>query len=305
MAMWVANGGSWLRRLAAVGLALVLAAPAAATDADWSYLVDKLVADGVERGRAVRTFRDPRVPEFSGLGFSLAPAESHAMYRGFLKAQSVARARACRSRLASYFQAAEARSNVPASVLGAILHVETQCGQNTGKSIVLHRLARLAMANEPENVRWNIARHTRGLSASRAATVAAQVRRRARYLEETFYPEVLAVFRLAAREGIDPLAIRGSGSGAFGLPQFLPSSFLRFAVDGNGDGQVSLFDPADAIASAANYLAGHGWRRGLTRTQQRQVIWAYNRSDAYIDTVLALAERLERALPSQLFLAER
>jgi membrane-bound lytic murein transglycosylase B len=107
-----------------------------------------------------------------------------------------------------------------------------------------------------------------------------------------FYPEVLATFRLAERLGIDPLGIRGSPSGAFGLPQFLPTSYLRFAVDGNGDGLVSLYDPADAIASAANYLVSHGWRPALTRQQQRQVIWAYNHSAAYIDAVLFLADRV-------------
>src|SRR6185369_13282950 len=124
-------------------------------------------------------------------------------------------------------------------------------------------------------------------------------------LEGVFYPEVLAMFGLADRTGVDPLDVRGSGSGAFGLPQFLPSSYLRFGVDGDADGRVSLYDPADAIASAANYLAHHGWRPGISRAEQRQVIWTYNHSDPYIDTVLALAADLERAQPSQLSLAER
>src|SRR6185369_11602712 len=124
-------------------------------------------------------------------------------------------------------------------------------------------------------------------------------------LEGVFYPEVLAMFGLADRTGVDPLDVRGSGSGAFGLPQFLPSSYLRFGVDGDGDGRVSLYDPADAIASAANYLAGHGWKGEISRAEQRRAIWAYNHSDAYIDTVLALAEHLERVQPSARSLAAR
>jgi membrane-bound lytic murein transglycosylase B len=55
-----------------------------------------------------------------------------------------------------------------------------------------------------------------------------------------------------------------------------------------------LYHPADAIASAANYLAAHGWSPAISRSEQRRVIWAYNRSEAYIDTVLGLADLIER-----------
>jgi membrane-bound lytic murein transglycosylase B len=120
------------------------------------------------------------------------------------------------------------------------------------------------------------------------------VRERVRYLEDTFYPEVLSAFEIGRRLNIDPLGIRGSKSGAFGYPQFLPSSYLRFAIDGNENGQISLYELADAIASAANYLAGHCWSPGISRREQRRAIWAYNRSDAYVDTVLSLADQIER-----------
>jgi membrane-bound lytic murein transglycosylase B len=272
----------------------------------WDYLIDKLVADGVDRARVVAVFRDPRAGEFYGLDFGIARAgESHALYRDFLRPQSIAAAQLCRTRYDQELRDAEERFAVPASVVSALIHVETHCGRNTGSSPVFARLARLAMANDPYNLRRNIARNTKGLAGTRAATVERLVRLRARELEGVFYPEVLAMFALEDRTGIDPLDLRGSGSGAFGVPQFLPSSYLRFAVDGNGDGRISLYDPADAIASAANYLAHHGWRPGLTYSQQRQVIWAYNHSDPYIDTVLTLAAEIEREQPSRRSLAER
>jgi membrane-bound lytic murein transglycosylase B len=68
---------------------------------------------------------------------------------------------------------------------------------------------------------------------------------------------------------------------------------LNHAVDGNGDGRISLYDADDATASCANYLAHYGWRQGISHEQKRAVIWRYNRSDSYIDTVLALADRLD------------
>ena len=93
--------------------------------------------------------------------------------------------------------------------------------------MILYRLARLAMANDPDNLRRNLNRWSAG-----DPDVEQRLRARARYLEDTFYPEVRATFEIARREGIDPLGLKGSGAGEFGFPQFLPTSYLQYAVDG-------------------------------------------------------------------------
>ena len=147
------------------------------------------------------------------------------------------------------------------------------------------------MANEPSNLAANVER-----LASRDGmldeALAAQVRARARVLDDMFYPEVRATFQVAGTLGLSPLEMTGSPSGAFGAPQFLPTSYQRYGEDGNGDGRVDLYEMDDAAASTARFLEAHGWRPGLTRAQQRAVIWSYNRSDAYIDAVLQLAAQL-------------
>jgi membrane-bound lytic murein transglycosylase B len=61
---------------------------------------------------------------------------------------------------------------------------------------------------------------------------------------------------------LDPAKPVGSFAGAMGLGQFMPSSFLQWAVDFNGDGRKDLWDPEDAIGSVANYFAQHGWKAG-------------------------------------------
>ena len=289
------------RGVAALVLALALTATvagpvAAAGEAEararrngWGYLIDRLAADGVPKERAAALFADPRVPAFDGLFFNLAPRESQARYRQLRSAASLREARMCRERYARAFESAEAREGVPASIVAAIVHVESSCGRSTGRSTVAHRLARLAMANEPENVAEVVREHA---GTPPDPLIAEQVHLRAAYLERTFYPEVRAVFTIADRLKIDPVGMEGSGAGAFGFPQFLPTSYLRFGVDGNGDGRVSLFDMDDAAASCARFLAENGWKRDLTPAERRRVLWQYNRSDAYIDTILAIQREI-------------
>ena len=281
--------------LVVLGVILVEVCPVFADTDGWNYLIEKLVADGVQRERVVAAFSDPRVAPFVGLDFSPeSPRESRALYRRFLRPATLAAAHRCRVRYAEAFEAAERAHGVSADIVAAIIFIESGCGYNTGSKLVLYRLARLAMANEPENLQRNLDRYTDGVGRIDPDT-ASQIRARARYLEDTFYPEVRALFAVADRMGVDPLAIRGSVSGAFGAPQFLPTSYLAYGVDGNGDGRVSLYDTEDAAASCASYFAGHGWRPGLSTKERRAVVWQYNHSSAYVDTVLALAARINAA----------
>lgn len=276
-------------------LALVMpcAGVASADDRGWDYLIEKLAADGINRDWVIATFQDPRIDRFTELVFSPhQPRERHARYRRFLRPRSIAAARRCLARYRTDFESAARQHGVPAGVLTAILFVESSCGSHTGSHVVLARLARLAMANAPDNLQRVLDRYA-AAAGRLPPELAERIRGRAEELERTFYPEVRALFTIAERTGIAPLDIRGSSAGAFGLPQFLPTSYLRYGIDANGDGRVSLNEPADAIASCGYYFAQHGWRPGLPRTERRNVIWQYNHSAAYVDTILKLAARIE------------
>jgi membrane-bound lytic murein transglycosylase B len=124
-----------------------------------------------------------------------------------------------------------AESGVPAEVILAITGVETFYGDITGRHRVIDALATLAFDYPP-----------------RAA----------------FFRGELEQFLLMAREeSLDPLAPAGSYAGAMGVPQFMPTSFRTWAVDGDGDGHRDLWGSwADVFASVANYLKSHGWRTG-------------------------------------------
>ena len=75
--------------------------------------------------------------------------------------------------------------------------------------------------------------------------------------------QLIAALKIAHAEGRDPATMTGSWAGAFGFTQFIPTTFLEQAVDGDGDGKRDLWgSQADALASTANYLSRSGWKSG-------------------------------------------
>jgi membrane-bound lytic murein transglycosylase B len=84
--------------------------------------------------------------------------------------------------------------------------------------------------------------------------------------------------------------LRGSWAGAFGYPQFLPSSYLKWAVDGDNDGDIDLYTIADAAFSIGNYLKSNGW--SVKPSARKNAIHHYNNSDAYVKAVYTLANKL-------------
>ncbi|MCQ4160614.1 lytic murein transglycosylase [Roseomonas sp. GC11] len=127
-------------------------------------------------------------------------------------------------------QEIEARYRVSARVVVAIWGMETNFGANTGGFNVVEALATLAWEG-----------------------------RRASF----FRGELMAALRILDAGHVAPEHMQGSWAGAMGQPQFMPSSFERFAVDFDGDGHRDIWDSrADALASIANYLARNGWQAG-------------------------------------------
>jgi membrane-bound lytic murein transglycosylase B len=139
----------------------------------------------------------------------------------------------------STLERAEREYGVPAAIVVGIIGVETLYGQNTGNFRILDALATLAF-DFP-------AAHPR--AAERQAF---------------FRSELEQFLLLTSRSGTNPQSIKGSYAGAMGLPQFMPSSWARYAVDFDGDGRIDLFtSPADAIGSVAHYFKSFQWQPGM------------------------------------------
>ena len=134
---------------------------------------------------------------------------------------------------------AEQEFGVPQEIIIGILGVETIYGQHMGNFRVIDALATLAFDFPQAHPR----------AAERKAF---------------FLRELEQFLSLMQRTGQDPSAPRGSFAGAMGLPQFMPSSWVRYAIDFDGDGHVDLHaSAADAIGSVASYFIAHGWKPGM------------------------------------------
>lgn len=159
-------------------------------------------------------------------------AKSWQAYRAlFLTPQRIEAGAEFRERHRQALALATELYGVPEEIVVAIIGVETVYGRNTGNFRVIDALSTLAFDYPPR---------------------------------ADFFRAELEHFLLYAREaGIDTLALKGSYAGAIGIPQFMPGSYRRYAVDLDGDGRQDLSGSfADAIGSVANFLKSHGWESG-------------------------------------------
>ena len=219
----------------------------------------------------------------------LSVPESKLNYKQFLTKKSIANSRRFMKKHAVVLTQAQRLTKVPASLVVAILLVESRLGSYTGKAKVVNMLASQAVLDTPAAQaqlakRWPKKRRGQ-LSKPKTQQ---RLRRRAKWARK----ELGALLRLADKEKASPWNYKGSPAGALGMAQFVPSSILRYGVDGDNDGRINLHLPVDAIHSVANYLQKNGWRPGLSPSQQTKVILTYNRSTPYANTVLELSRRL-------------
>ncbi|MDI1266289.1 MAG: lytic murein transglycosylase [bacterium] len=155
---------------------------------------------------------------------------------------------------------------VPPEVLVAIWGLETDYGVNIGKFPTIRSLA----------------------------TLAYDCRR-----SDMFKAELMDALRIVERGDIAPADMRGAWAGELGQTQFMPSSYVKFAVDFDGNGRRDLLRSApDVLASTANFLAGYGWKRGKEwepGSPNFAVIKEWNKSEVYARTIAYLATQLSRA----------
>ena len=167
-------------------------------------------------------------------------------------------------RSAAFFAKLEKRFGVPAPILVAIWGLETGFGGGTGNTPAIRSLA----------------------------TLAHDCRRSA-----FFTNELLAALKIVQRGDLTPAAMKGGWAGEIGQTQFLPSSYVKFGIDYDGNGRVDLIHSwPDALASTANYLKGYGWHAGAPwgeGTANFAVLHQWNKADVYCRTIVWFAQQIQ------------
>lgn len=218
-------------------MAATLASPATAQDGFAAFL-ETLRADARSAGVSSATF-DRAV---SGLSYDPGPARASGGQREFTRpfwdylngAVSAARinaGKAAAGRAASAFQWISANLGVERAVVAGIWGMESNFGAGMGSSDVIRSTASLAF----QRVRGDFYRQ-----------------------------QFVAALKILEEGHVTRDGLVGSWAGAMGQPQFIPTSFLKYAIDADGDGRKDIWrSTMDALASAANHLKVDGWRTGL------------------------------------------
>ena len=143
----------------------------------------------------------------------------------------LAKGRAAASEWSGWLDKIESRYGVPREIVLAVWGMESGFGANTGGFSVVRSLATLAFV---------------------------------RYRGDFFRGELIQALQILQAGHVAPRDMKGSWAGAMGQTQFMPSSYMAFAVDEDGDGHPNIWTSApDALASTANYLRQKGWQPGL------------------------------------------
>lgn len=181
-----------------------------------------------------------------------------------VSAYRLSKGRSLLQRHAGLFRQIEQRYGVPGEVLVAIWGLETDFGAYLGNFQTIRALATLAY------------------DCRRAAL---------------FRQELSDALRIVDRGDLSPSQMRGAWAGEIGQTQFMPSSYLKFAVDFNGDGSRDLVhDTADVLASTANFLHGYGWRPGAGWDEDQPnfaALLQWNKARVYSKTIALFADKLK------------
>ena len=271
---------------------LVLAESRAAVEPDneaFSSVKKRLITDGFDPTKIKRLYSRPQVFfEVDGVTILFTYKEARVNYSQFTNNWSIRKAKQYMQKNKEDLIRTEKVFGVDRKIITAIMLVETGLGAWVGTRSTLNTLSTLAALMDPvvREQFWDLIPDSKKISRKKFEKKAAA---RSKWA----YKELKAFLKYASREGFDPALIPGSFAGAVGVAQFMPTSILAYGRDGNDDGTVDMLNHADSMASIANFLKSHGWRPGQSRKKAEKIIFHYNHSTYYVNTILKISQRLK------------
>jgi peptidoglycan lytic transglycosylase B len=260
------------------------------TSYPFQVLAQRLAQDGFDSEFLSNLLMDARAElNLSLMILSLESRETGDFYAQFLTQEATLLSKKFLRENLKILRKAENRFYVEKEVMVAILLVESRFGENIGKYRLIPTLASIALMDSPDHLQKNyeiLRDKDPDLSYERLEGISKRKAHRA-------YHELKCFLNIIRYEKIDPLEVYGSYAGALGMAQFIPSSYLSYAIHQESFGNWLISKEA-AIFSIGNYLKSHGWRKGLPIEKKKRILWYYNRSKPYGETILQVAQRIEQ-----------
>ncbi|MBU4209249.1 MAG: lytic murein transglycosylase [Proteobacteria bacterium] len=254
----------------------------------FEFLQERLIKEGFDKDMIKDLYSRPEVYfDFKGVSRYFVHREAKLNYDQFTSKSSIKKAKSYMEKYNTELSRAERIYGVDKKIITAIILVETRLGKVVGNSSILSTLSTLSSLSD-----LNIREIVWDKNSSSCSLTREEFDNWSDRKSKWAYLELKAFLVYVNREGIDPAGINGSFAGALGIAQFMPSSILAFAKDGDGDGSVDLFNHADAITSIATYLSHYGWHPGIDRKGAYKVVYCYNHSEYYVNTILKISELL-------------
>ena len=260
------------------------------TPSPFQSLTHRLSQEGFDSEFLSSLLMDARAElNLSLMILSLESRETTDFYVQFLTQEAILLSKKFLRQNLNILRKAENRFYVEKEVIVAILLVESRFGENIGKYRLIPTLASIALIDSPDHLQKNyliLREKDPDLSYEWMESLA---KRKANWA----YHELKCFLNIIRNEKIDPLEVYGSYAGALGMAQFIPSSYLSYALNQESFEKWLLSNEA-AIFSIGNYLKSHGWRKGLPIEKKKRILWYYNRSKPYGETILQAAQKIKQ-----------
>jgi membrane-bound lytic murein transglycosylase B len=252
-------------------------------------LQKRLITDGLDEDRIADLYKRPEVYfETKGVSRFLVHREASLNYNQFTSKKSIRSALKYMEQHQKILEKTEKTYGVDKEIITAVILVETRLGVMLGGPSVLNTLSTMAALADPDvrDMFWRKVSKSTRLNRKQFEK---WVKRKSTWA----YKELKAFLSYTVKENMDPATVSGSYSGAMGIAQFMPTNILVFAKDGDNNGSTDIFNHSDAITSIANYLKHYGWYPGIDGKKAYKVIYYYNHSRQYVDTILKVSALLK------------
>jgi membrane-bound lytic murein transglycosylase B len=190
----------------------------------------------------------------------------------------------------SVFSKAEKKYKVPAAVTASLIYIESRYGDNLGRFHVPSVFLSLLAVDQKDVTESLVAKGPEYAGVELSAKQKREIRKRCKVKAKWAMKELKAIQKIYQRSPEYIVELKGSFAGAFGWPQFVPSSYEVYARSASGKKTANLNKADDVIFSVSNYLKSSGWRPKKTKSHLKALL-LYNNSKDYAEAILELSRR--------------